>query len=184
MTGDDNTPPIQLGPATDDSLVADLRREPTREEKDVIDLLQASSGAHVPFHMFAKIALRTHRLWAWIGRKDRLYRSARNHAWAAILSAGASLGSIGAYMLHRHDEIVTAAERAAADERVNEVRREATAETIKQLQKDIDQLREKLLRMSGALEPHPRKPDSSIFTAPDKVSTNQKESHHDLVSNP
>jgi hypothetical protein len=51
---------------------------------------------------------------------------------------------------------------------------------IEGIQRDIYELREKLLRMS---ELH-RKPDSSLLTPPDKVSTNQKEKRHDLVSNP
>jgi hypothetical protein len=157
MTDNDDTPPIRLAvPEHVEPLAARLRREPTAEERSLAQLVDRHDGAEVPFHMFAKVAIMTDGHERWFDRLERAWRRSRRYVMAGVLSAATSLGSLGLYWLHAHDERVAAAAREAAAQVALDEYRHVTSDKIEQLRLDVRELRAALnsaLHRLGVADP-------------------------------
>lgn len=139
-----------------------LAKDPTPEGKLLTEQVDQHAGAHVPFWMFAELAVRQHRDAAWIGGMEDIRRRVRRNALAALGALAVNLAAIGGYAAHRIAAGATADERALQLERSAVERRDAVERELQDLRLDVRALWAALHRLSG-IEP----PPSSDIDDPD-----------------
>lgn len=156
-----------------DDLIVSLRRDPTPEEHAIAEGVGLHDGAHVPFHMFAKVAGTGHQNARWIKSVDGLMKKARRHALTALGAMALNLAAFGGFLLHRASEDGAAGERAVQVEQRNQERRDALQREIQDLRLDVREIRAALRRMSGVDAPGPQGIEST--PDPDKVSAAERD---------
>lgn len=152
-----------------DDLIVSLLKDPTSEEHAIAEGVGLHDGAHVPFRMFAKLAVTTRRHANWIGSMDGLMKKARRHALGALVALAVNLAAFGGFLLHRAREDGAAGERAVQVEQRNQERQHALEREIQDLRLDVRELRAAMRRMSGADPEHPSS-DTNYEPDPDRLS--------------
>lgn len=107
-----------------------LRKEPTEEERALADGVGFHAEEHVPFRMFAKVAMRADDHAAWIATMRVKRKWFRRRVPQAIVALIANLGLIGGYVVH----VI----RSAADDDAREVQQQRD---IARLEQDVRDLR-------------------------------------------
>lgn len=149
-----------------------LRSPPTPEEHALAEHVGLHDGASIPFHMFAKVAVRQGRQAEWIGEMEAMRKWVRRRATAALLALAGNLTLFGGYVLHRVREGGAAEERALNQERAAIERREAMEREINELRLDVRELRAAMRRLGLGPDPAGSGTDIDILMGrvPDKVS--------------
>lgn len=113
-----------------DDLIVSLRREPSDEERALAEGVGLHDGACIPFHMFAKVAVRQHKDAGTIDEMAAMRQWFRRRAWALLLALAANVLGVGGFIVHR-------IRTSGADEE-RELRQ---AKDIETMQKEIWDLR-------------------------------------------
>lgn len=111
-------------------LIAELRREPTEDERALAEGVGLSTGHPVPFHMFAKVAMQDDRQEARIGAIEGTRKWFRRRARAALIAMAAGWMPAAGYAVHRI--------KAAGAEEEREAQQ---ARDILRLEQDVRDLR-------------------------------------------
>jgi hypothetical protein len=136
---------------------------PTPENHSLAGSVGLHDSAAVPFHMFAKVADRLHKVSTWASRFDVFMRRGKRWAYAGISAALLNLGIAGHFVIDRAEAVGAAEERAAGMARDVERYRAATDERLSDLRSQIQELRTAMYRKSGIDPlPLPRPPNSGI----------------------
>lgn len=139
------TPHGPLDPSNDPSVY--LQR-PSHEGHVLGAQVGLHNGAAVPWWMVAEVALRLERAWTWITARTRIERALRRRAGAALATVAANIALIVGYAYHRAEESGAERERTSAQERASEEHRRGVRTELDRLERDIRELREKLLKMT------------------------------------
>lgn len=159
-------------------LAVQLRKqpEPTSEEHLLAEQVGLHDGAEVPFHMFAKVAVKVHNHSWWFGELQKFGRQVRRRALAGLGFLAINVAAIGGHWLSVHDARVAGEARAEAGDRAFGEYRAFVTREFDRLDREIAQLRAALLRLGAATPgPMPRGgPPISDFPDPsDKLSDDE-----------
>lgn len=148
-----------------------LGQEPSVEDTELAAACDRHNGAHTPFFLLAKVALRLYRTWDTVSRQDAVFRRARRYVLAGASFAAVNLSAAGIWYVHRVEAAAADKERAAALERTLKQYREEAAQEMMELQLDVRELRTELMRRSGMTPtPSPRKSSEPVPAPPGALS--------------
>lgn len=165
-----------------DDLIVSLRKDASPEESALAEAVGRHDGDAVPFHMFAKIAVRAHRHGEWIGEVESTKKWFRRNSRMSIGFVIVNLFAGAGFLLHNASERGAAEEhalnfervtqeRAASEARWAQERREAMEREIQDLRSQLVEIRAAMRRMSG-LSPDPSGDmDMPWIPLPDKVTS-------------
>ena len=111
-------------------LIAELRREPTDDERALAEGVGLSAGHPVPFHMFAKVAMKDDRQEVRLSAIEGTRKWFRRRARAALVAIAAGWLPGAGYAVHRI--------KAAGAEEEREAQQ---ARDINRLEQDVRDLR-------------------------------------------
>lgn len=148
-----------------------LGTDPTIEERQLAQQLGRHDGDSVPFHMFAKVAMRLHKFAAHAAGFEWFWRRARRHARTSLGALLSTLVLIGGFVLHRVAAEAAAQEHAVMQEQAEILYRNGVSRQLESLDRDIRELRTALQRIGINL---PGSPTSDMPNLPDSVSWGER----------
>lgn len=132
-----------------------LGTDPTIEERQLAQQLGRHDGDSVPFHMFAKVAMRLHKFAAQAAGFEWFWRRARRHARTSLGALASTVVVIAGFVLHRVATEAAAQEHAVMQEQAEVLYRNGVTRQLESLDRDIRELRAALQRIGINLPPAP-----------------------------